>query len=304
VPLPEAVDTLLAGWSITCALGVSGQAYCWGDNSAGALGDGTTTDHASPALVATGQRFRQLATVGPFSVCGLTAAGSAWCWGGNASGQLGNGSRAAQLSPGVVSGSHAFKALTGSEWHACGLDVNGRAYCWGGNFVGQLGDSTEVDRLTPTLVAGGRMFAALSSGVGREHTCGIAVDGTAYCWGGDLEAELGTGWITDAQLPTCTFSNSFVLCSPVPVRVRLKIPFVAVTTGSSHTCAIAQSGAAYCWGDDTIGSLGDGVSGSVSQYPSVVAIPTGAASATRSAVSTRQRESAPRMKGAHSTLFK
>lgn len=122
----------------------------------------------------------------------------------------------------------------------------GPAYCWGDNeSQGQLGDGTNTDRLNPTPVSGGLEFSQLSAGNG--HTCGIAEDGSMYCWGdNESQGELGVGDNFDKLTPTQVNGEQF---------------FVDVAAGGGHTCglAIENAGTAYCWGDNEAqGQLGDG----------------------------------------------
>jgi len=96
-----------SGSKHTCGLTASGTAYCWGWNSAGNLGDGTTTDRSVPTLVFGGLSFKAIAAGGLFT-CAVTVAGVPYCWGGNAFGQLGNGTTTSSSVPTPVSGGLVF----------------------------------------------------------------------------------------------------------------------------------------------------------------------------------------------------
>jgi alpha-tubulin suppressor-like RCC1 family protein len=173
--------------------------------------------------------------------CALNAAGLAFCWGDNLYGQLGNGSQTHALKPTAVSLGIAFASISSGDNHTCGvaLSPKGAAYCWGQNSAGQLGDGSKTDRYTPTLVSGGINFFSVSAGNG--FTCGLAVDGNAYCWG-PSSAELGTGSYQQTS---------------VPVRVASSVPFASIGTGLQHACGLGTDGLAYCWGNG--GFLGNGV---------------------------------------------
>jgi alpha-tubulin suppressor-like RCC1 family protein len=74
------------------------------------------------------------------SACGITSGGSAYCWGGNPSGQLGDNSRTNRLVPTLVAGGQTFVTVSVGGNHACGVTQAGAAFCWGDNRSGQLGN--------------------------------------------------------------------------------------------------------------------------------------------------------------------
>jgi alpha-tubulin suppressor-like RCC1 family protein len=226
----------------SCGVTTSGVAYCWGANFSGQLGDGTTTRRLSPALVSGGPIFAEV-DAGGVNTCGLTTNGVAYCWGNNGYGQVGDGTMDTnRTTPVPVLGGHTFAAVSGGEDHTCALTTSGVAYCWGSNFTGMLGDGTTTDRTTPVLVSGGLTFAAVSAGA--FHTCGVTTSGVAYCWGSNSSGQLGDG--------TTTFSRT------TPVLVLGGLTFAAVSAGEFHSCGVTTSGAAYCWGSNFHGRLGDG----------------------------------------------
>src|SRR5439155_24488068 len=109
---------------------------------------------------------------------------------------------------GTVGGGPSTVVRTGSTGCASAPWVlgstTGAAYCWGFNSGGQLGDGTTTDRFSPTPVAGGVTFAALSAGNNGAggHTCGVTTSGAAYCWGHNGNGQLGDGTTTDRLVPT------------------------------------------------------------------------------------------------------
>ena len=194
-----------AGGSHSCALRASGVAYCWGDNSVGELGDGTTTNRLVPTPVAGGLTFLSL-SVGVRFTCGMATGGAAYCWGDNAYGQLGDGTTTQRLVPTAVAGGLTFASVNAggpppstASAYSCGVTTSGAAYCWGYNFYGNLGDGTTTQRLVPNTVAGGLTFADVRAGGG--HTCGVTTSGAAYCWGNNGTGQLGDGTTTQRHVP-------------------------------------------------------------------------------------------------------
>jgi alpha-tubulin suppressor-like RCC1 family protein len=150
---------LTAAGAHTCAQGSNGQAYCWGGNFSGQLGDGTTTDRLTPTAVSApaGVTLSGL-TAGQSYTCALGSNGQAYCWGDNLRGSLGDGTTTHRPTPTAVSAPAGvtLTGLTVGSRHTCAQGSNGPAYCWGGNFYGELGDGTTTRRLTPTIVAATR----------------------------------------------------------------------------------------------------------------------------------------------------
>lgn len=181
----------------SCGITAAGDAYCWGRNSGGSLGNGTTTDAtAGPVAVSGGLKFVSIAG-GQDHTCALTAAGKAYCWGGNNNGGLGDGTTTDRLVPTPVSGNLTFSSLNLSSYQSCGIVGSNNAYCWGSNWTAQLGDGSLSDRSAPTLVAGNHGFVFVA--MGNEHGCGLTNAGEAWCWGTNGNAELGIG-LYDGQL--------------------------------------------------------------------------------------------------------
>lgn len=131
-----------AGAGHTCALSTSGRAYCWGSNTHGQLGLGTAREKAGVPLAVTGGRTFAALSAGSYFTCGLTATGEVWCWGDNASGQLGTApdSLAESNAPIRLSLPGRARSLGAGDRHACAILEGDQVVCWGNDGAGQLGD--------------------------------------------------------------------------------------------------------------------------------------------------------------------
>jgi alpha-tubulin suppressor-like RCC1 family protein/predicted Ser/Thr protein kinase len=243
--LPSVAGTrmrIVAGGRHTCLIAADGRGFCWGGNDRGQLGTGGTGRMATPALIATDQRFTAVAP-GLSHSCALDVQGAAWCWGENDRGQLGDGSTTTRVTPVRVADEHAFRSIAAGALHSCGLDTGGVAWCWGANGFGQLGDGDGKDRATPVAAAAGRHFTSLAAG--WNFTCALDAEGRALCWGDGSAGQLGDGRTTGRR-------------TPVSVQGGDRLAFSSISAGSAHTCGVILGGETYCWGDNSAGQLGDG----------------------------------------------
>jgi alpha-tubulin suppressor-like RCC1 family protein len=182
-----------------------------------------------------------------------------WCWGENGDGQLGNGTTTDSAEPVRVSApTKGFTVqVDAGRAHTCTLtfgEGGSAVFCWGDNDEGQLGDGTFTTRLKPVPVARNAMKVV----TGQEHTCILTMDATVSCWGRNDAGQLGTG-TTGAGEP-----------EPQPVPGLSDI--IDVAAHDANTCAVEESGKAWCWGSDADGQLGDGGGNSATPQPSPVAV--------------------------------
>jgi len=272
-------DEVVAGSTHGCALVNGGRAVCWG--MGGDVGDGTQIERATPVRVQGPQTFAMLDL--DSYTCGVTTNQRAWCWGTNTEGRLGDGTAEYRGLPTSVLTNVQFTRITTGAIHTCAISTDREMYCWGSNRFNQLGVRPDTLSLVPVRVAVGRTFATVDAG--GLHTCGIADTGDTYCWGADYGANLvridGSvrfvsltlggqhacgltsageafcfGSNTEGQLGDGTFVSSPLTGPPVPVQTDLR--FVGLSAGEFHTCGVTAEGAAWCWGRDDLGQLGDG----------------------------------------------
>lgn len=239
----------------TCALTLEGEAWCWGGNFISQLGDGARDDdvHGVPVRTAGTNIFADL-DAGAYFTCGRTDLGETWCWGYNAKGQTGSslGTSTCTLgdlpyacvrSPTRATSIPLFTRISVGADHSCGVTSTAQAWCWGRDSTGQLGRGVHDVNPHPagSQVTGPVAFATVSAGF--QHTCGISTTGTAYCWGGNDDGELGRG----------TFA---AVAHSTPVAVSGNIAFANLSVGFWQSCGFTASGETYCWGWGDDGQLG------------------------------------------------
>ncbi|MBI3071218.1 MAG: hypothetical protein HYY84_03735 [Deltaproteobacteria bacterium] len=235
-----------AGAGFSCARKSDGTVRCWGANTYGQLGDGTTADQSTPVAVSGLANATALA-VGSHHACALVVndGGIPWCWGWNLNGQLGdNDGGAYRATPIAVLGVIDAKAIAAGERHSCALLANGTVQCWGANAEGQVGDGTITARGLATSVSGLDAGEATGIRAGRQHTCVRTATGGAKCWGRASDGQIGDGTTTDAYKTSATVVTGLG-----------GVSFLGA--GGLHSCALLGDGTLRCWGDNAFGQLGD-----------------------------------------------
>ncbi|MFZ5624385.1 MAG: hypothetical protein ACOY71_08120 [Gemmatimonadota bacterium] len=234
---------ITAGELHTCGLTTTGSIVCWGGGAQGQIGSGSSPNaQTSPVAISGGRTYTQV-SAGARHTCALDTAGAAWCWGSNGNQQLGAGAGASSNVPVAVQGGHVFSAIASGSSHTCGIE-NGGIFCWGRNSAGQLGDGTTVDKGAPTAVLFSTPVTLTRVVAGDRHSCALATDGTAYCWGANDTGQLGVG----NTIPTTTAGT--------PVVGGHK--YGSLAAGDTHTCGVRLDGKGLCWGSNNSAQLGDG----------------------------------------------
>ena len=243
-------QTISAGGNHTCAIAVTGEAYCWGFGDNGQLGsDGGSSN--VPRAVFGGHLFSSLA-VANSATCGLDIDGRVLCWGDG--GVVGSGPTTSSLVlPREIEGGRRYVAIASGQSNACALTREGEAYCWGDNSSGQLGTGTRGGTsYTPRLVLGGHRFRAIAPGT--EHTCGVTFEQRVLCWGSNGTGELGDGTAVSRYFPNPIASGE---------------SFIGVSAAYAFSCALTVGGRVFCWGENGNYRLGSDV-GSASFVPTAV----------------------------------
>lgn len=241
---------IVAAVHATCGLDGTGLAYCWGRNDYGALGNGPTAEGAValvPEPVRSNLRFTAIS--GGWPICALDSNGVAYCWGSIPGSfnpiHIEPGDCAATYwlwfagkgctRPTALAGGLRFQEVSREK---CGLDSQSAAWCWGDGWYGQLGNGKAgVSSVAPARVSGGHRYVALSSGV--WHTCGLDLEGQAFCWGYNTGGQLGNGQDGGPDL--------LVVVEAEPVAVTGGQRFERIAAGN-HTCSVTSAGVVWCWG--------------------------------------------------------
>ena len=262
------ISSVSAGNWHTCALLDTGFVYCWGSNQEGALGNSSIGSYSTipiPVDLPAGRTATSI-SLGHQHTCAVLDNGSAYCWGDNGFGQLGDGTGSDTSSPvhvNLPSGTEVISVSSG-DYHSCAVMRSGTAYCWGHNFAGQFGVGNNLTYFyTPVEVdiPNGLTISSIDTRYGS--TCGIFNDSSLYCWGTNWYGAIGNnGVVGQGQ-----YSPSLVA---LPDNNSAK----SVSVGQYGGCALLIDGSVYCWGLGTQGQLGNG-NMSNSNIPVEVDIPIG-----------------------------
>ncbi|NIL41288.1 cell wall anchor protein, partial [Salinispora arenicola] len=248
----------------SAAAGPPGTGLAWGTNSAGRLGDGTTTDSSTPVAVhvPAGTTITAVAGGAGHSLA-VTSAGTALAWGDNSSGQLGDGTTTDSSTPVPVDvpAGTTVTAVAAGGLPQSGGDLRRDVLAWGANGSGQLGDGTTTSSRTPVAVdlPAGTTITAVAAG--DRHSLAVTSAGTVLAWGDNTAGQLGDGSTTHSS-------------TPVAVNVPAGTTITAVAAGQGHSLAVTSTGTALAWGANTFGQLGDGSTTS-SSIPVAVDLPAG-----------------------------
>jgi alpha-tubulin suppressor-like RCC1 family protein len=201
------IVAVAAGTEFSLALDGSGAVWAWGTNAHGELGDGTTTNRLTPVRVSGLTNVVAVSAGGASGdhALALKADGTVWAWGGNGSGQLGDGTTTERHAPVPVVGLAAVVAVAAGGSHSLALRADGTVWAWGLNGSGQLGTNSTASSPTPVQVAG--LTGATALAAGAYQSLAATPDATVWAWGSD-----GFGQLGDGVVPTPVSQSN------VPVR--------------------------------------------------------------------------------------
>lgn len=241
LPRGQATAAMSVGARHVCAIVVDGTLRCFGDNSAGQLGEGGAIDAndageagtlRGPQIVPGITRVAEV-TAGAAHTCARTEDGLVRCWGANDFGQLGDATTEPRLAPVILPGLRNVKMLSAGGAHTCALLEDKSVMCWGRNDDGQVGDGSTTMRPVPVRVSG--LGGVEEIAAGTFHTCARLADNSVRCWGRNDEGQVGDG--TRATL------------RPVPTGVLgLTGKVKSLAVGLADSCVLLEDKTLMCWG--------------------------------------------------------
>jgi alpha-tubulin suppressor-like RCC1 family protein len=190
------ITKLVTGALHACAIAAGGSVVCWGDNGGGQLGSGVAgPPSGSPTTVAGLPPALDLAA-GFMHSCALVQGGDVWCWGSNAAGQLGDGTRNPHFAPVRVAGGATALAAGGN--HSCSISGSGALSCWGENADYELSGSQGTDITSPTPVLSS--INVITVALGAHHLVALGSDqGPSWVQGANNLGQLGVGTTSPNQ---------------------------------------------------------------------------------------------------------
>ena len=262
----DGATQVAAGYAHACALISGGTVKCWGENSSLQIGRTTLSTFSGQAEEVVGVAGAVGIAAGFTHSCALLSGGTAKCWGQNDHGQLGTGATSGSPSaiPQAVASLSDGVRIAANTNRTCVLTGTGGVKCWGWLQKGQMAAgedptdqtsnlTTEVEYPTPVSVVQNSDLTPLSGlrsvSLSTDSACGLAGDGTAWCWGDDMYSQVGSG-------------------SNIGLRgaIKFKAPNQAqplgdiqqISAGRYYTCMTRTGGTPWCIGENMSGQLGDG----------------------------------------------
>jgi alpha-tubulin suppressor-like RCC1 family protein len=299
------IKAVAAGWDHSLALKSDGTVWAWGSNSAGALGDTTTTNRPFPVRVQGGLTTVDAIAAGNGFSLALKHDGTVWAWGANWKGQLGDGTLIDKHTPVPVSGLTGAKAIAAGANFSLALMADGTVKSWGGNGEGQLGNPAATDP-SPTPVSVSILTGIKTIAAAWTHSVALMSDGNVYTWGSNWKGEQGDGTIVSRSTPHLVpslppamaigigaqsvlvltqddkvywwgsgyYQPSSIFTTPVQVQGMTPSLGASVSAGAGHSAAVSTDNKIWTWGDNYVGQLGYATTVDIATATQVPSLPT------------------------------
>lgn|GEM_PF-5815314 len=248
-------------YGAACAVSVGGEIYCWGDNTTGRLGIGTTDSQFEPTHIASDSHEWAQVSVGSATTCAVTTSHEIYCWGRGSAGELGTDPIPTEFTENLAP-NLAVAQIDGVPWsdvHVSYSSVyarttapaNANLFAWGYSYLG----AGSMELANTPIEIGNYHFVQVDAG--RNHRCAIGGSGKVYCWGSNRQFRV-------INEPGCGNAPEYSICTPTEVP-ELTGAAIDLGVGPTHTCAVVapdESGSAphriQCWGLNEYGQLGNG----------------------------------------------
>jgi alpha-tubulin suppressor-like RCC1 family protein len=273
LPWSSNATMISTGDKFACALMDDGSVECWGWNSYGQLGIGSTSPSYSglpQTVMLPEDRFAISIDSTESYTCAVMDDGTMYCWGNQIYGNMGTGS--GHLS-GTASYAHTpipvdlprgyeVSFMSVGMRHSCAVMTDDSLWCWGRNAYGEIGvgnvsnSNSQIIR-RPVKIDMQYYSPIVSLSAGRDSTCTLHDDGSLNCWGSNIYGQIGTGLIGGDTY------------SPISIQLDGGVTATSIASGSTFKCATTSDGAIQCWGDNNDGRLGDGTQ-EQNPYPGLI----------------------------------
>jgi alpha-tubulin suppressor-like RCC1 family protein len=250
---PCAAIDIAAGGDHTCAIGATGNLYCWGRGDEGQIGIDPLPYRCTANMIYCQRTPAKVPNVGPMIAVGAgvlhtcsSTGPQAYCWGKNNTSQYGDNSIALSTRPKLIAQRAGATAFDGGVGHTCSL-ASGMLYCSGANSEGQIGNMSVFEQMSAVPV----MNNVVSFSLGNATTCAIDTSKKLFCWGRNAYKTIDQ----TMQIKT------------LPFAVDGGTDVVQVTAGADHVCAAFVGGVAKCWGLNNMGQVGNGTTNGTTAQP-------------------------------------
>jgi len=255
---------IAAGTNVTCGIREGNTLWCWGAGAYGALGTGHSVDENQPTQISKPTAGWASVTDGGGHGCATRKDGGLWCWGYNVQGELGIGTTVNVARPHQVTSpaSTGWARVTAGDNQTCAIRSDTTLWCWGYNGDGQLGLGNTTTEDLPQQVTYPASTGWTAVSAGSSYTCATRDDTTLWCWGNNLEGELGIGNTVNQDLPQ-------------QVTAPAGTGWASIAAGNIHTCASRGDTTLWCWGNNREGEIGIGNAIGEYEVPQQVTVPAG-----------------------------